>query len=161
MTGSSRPDGASVPGRLATLILIMVATPACTGDPTEPGSFETFQLHAAGMENGVQIMTQNVLQGAVMDAKFEGTVIADDDGCLRLMESDGPTVVWLMGYTGEIGADGISILDGNGNVAGHVGGSFSFGGGSVPELHQTLGLTHEGRDPAAQTCPGRFSIVAH
>lgn len=40
-----------------------------------------------------------------------------------------------------------------------MGGSFSLGGGEVPELSDTMGFTQADRDLAEDHCPGRYLIV--
>jgi hypothetical protein len=106
------------------------------------------------VENPIHVMTQNGVPSEVMDAFFEGRVIADDVGCLRLEDAGGPTVVWPANYTGEVTTEGVTILDGDGNEVGQVDGSFSFGGGNIPELLGTLGFTQDDRDLAEALCPG-------
>ncbi len=158
MTERSRL-GSGVKG-ITMMVVAVLATASCSTDPTEPPAHGAFQVQAAGADATVHVMTQNVVQDAVMDAYFEGAVDADDDGCLRLAREEGPTVVWPVAYRGEATPEGTSILDGDGTEVGKVDGSFSFGGGSVPELLEALGFSEEDRDLAEELCPGRYWIVA-
>lgn len=146
--------------RVATVAVAFFAAASCSADPTEPGASDGFQVQAAGAEDSVRIMTQNVVQGTVMDAHFEGLVVADGDGCLRLAEQEGPTVVWPLGYTGQASADEIAILDGGDTEVGRVDGTFIFGGGIVSGLHETLGFNQADRNLAEELCPGSYWIVS-
>jgi hypothetical protein len=145
-------------GAVVFLLAGMAAT-ACS-DPFEPGIEASFQVQSVGDENPVLVMTQNVVPPHVMDAHFEGVIIADGEGCLRLEDEDGPTVVWPVHYTGEVTEQGVMILDDDGNEVGPVGGMFDFGGGSIPELLASLGFTDGDRDTADALCPGSYWIVA-
>lgn len=144
----------------ALSLVAILATAACSSDLAQPRMDDAFQVQAVGVENPIYVMTQNVVPGEVMDAFFQGPVIADSAGCLRLEDAEGPTVVWPVGYTGEVTTEGVSILDEAGTEVGQVGGSFSFGGGIIPELLGTLGFTEEDRDVAEALCPGGYWIVA-
>lgn len=109
---------------------------------------------------GVVFMTQNVIPTATMAALFEGRVIADEDGCLRLDSADGHTVVWPHGYELTGGIDQVRILDRDGEPVGAVGGEFTLGGGEVTELLEAMGFTAEDRARAEERCPGRYWIVS-
>lgn len=104
------------------------------------------------------------VQGAppavVMDALFQGRVTRDAVGCLRLDHlGDRHTVVWPHGFTIEERDDGLFVKDAAGRDVGRIGGSFRFGGGEIPALHEGLKLSDESRQLAESRCPGRYWIV--
>jgi len=86
--------------------------------------------------------------------------MADDASCLRLGDAEGATGVWPVGYMGDVATDGVTILNGDGEEVGQVGGSFRIGGGEIPELLASLGFTQEDRDLAEALCAGSYWIVA-
>jgi len=134
-----------------------LAVAACSSSVIGPPDNATFQIQSTA---GVLFMTQNVVQDFVMDALFQGPVIVDDDGCLRLEDPERPTVVWPWGFTAQITDAEISIRDQEGTEVGQVGESFALGGGIVPELLDSLGFSQEDRDLATNACPGSYWIVA-
>lgn len=96
---------------------------------------------------------------AVMEALFQGQVVEDKGGCLRLQGPSPSTVVWPFGSTLEPRSDGDRVLDGEGNELGRIGGVFRFGGGHVPFLHEGLGFSKADVTRIQARCPGRFWIV--
>lgn len=133
----------------------------CT-EATGPGDggVETAVHLQVRHEQGVLLLTQNVVQEVTMDALYEGTVTADADGCLRL---DGPspvTVVWPMGYSLEREGGELRITDASGAPVGVLGGDFSLAGGEVAELLDAMGFTAEDRALAEARCPGDYWVVA-
>jgi hypothetical protein len=95
-----------------------------------------------------------------MDALFEGNVVLDDAGCLRLDSPDPATVVWPRGWEFEQDGGTIRILDTGGERVGRVGEPFALGGGEVETLAAAMGFTGQDRDLAESYCPGRYWIVA-
>jgi len=104
-------------------------------------------------------MTQNVVPFEAMEALYEGSVVLDEAGCLRLGDAEGSTVIWPWGFTAQVAAEEVTIRDREGAVAGLIGEAFSLGGGVVPELLDSLGFTQEDRDLAAAACAGDYWIV--
>lgn len=145
---------------IALSLTAVLAVAACSSDLVQPPAVTFFQVESVGVEDPVHFMTQNGVPSEVMDAFFEGQVISDSEGCLRLADGEGPTVVWPVDFAGEVTAEGVAIRDGNGVEVGQVGGSFSLGGGEIPELLTTLGFTEEDRNLAEALCPGGYWIVA-
>jgi hypothetical protein len=143
---------------LSATVALVVA--ACSSDLVESRAQVSFQVQTVAAESPILVMTQNGVPSEVMDAFFEGQVMADDAGCLRLEHAEGPTAVWPLGYTGEVTTDGVTIMNGDGEEVGPVGGLFGLGGGELPELLASLGFTQEDRDMAEALCPGRYWIVA-
>ena len=111
---------------------------------------------AALPNDDVVFITQNVEPNVVMDALFTGRVLVDDAGCLRLdaPPPDASTVVWPKGFT----LDGSHIRDASGRSIGHIGGSFRFGGGHVPDLDH-VEVDARMRESAKARCPGSYWIV--
>jgi hypothetical protein len=142
--------------RIATLSLAGLVAAAC-GDAVDPGADETPALAVEDRE-GIVLMTQTVVPLVAMDALYEGRVVADEKGCLRLDTPTASAVVWPYGYDVESRDDGIVVVDGEGAEVGTVGGGFSLAGGEVSELSDAMGFTSEDRSRAAASCPGRYWI---
>lgn len=106
-------------------------------------------LEIRGGSGEVLFLTQGAPATFVMDALFEGRVVVDDAGCVRLDGPDPATVVWPYRFTLE----GNTVHAADGRIVGRLGGSFRLGGGEVPTL--------AGGDwqSALDRCPGRFWIV--
>jgi hypothetical protein len=109
-------------------------------------------------------ITQNVAPNAVMDALFQGRVVADAAGCLRLDSPDRVTVIWPRGFTlepraGGSPAGGLQVHDARGRSVGRIGGEFRLGGGEVPWLPDGIPLAADVRQHAVRRCPGIFWIV--
>lgn len=98
---------------------------------------------------------------AVMEALFQGRVIRDAAGCLRLdaPAPDGATVVWPHGFTLQETGDELRVLDTGGGIVGRIGEMFRFGGGFVQALHEGIPLTDADRALAISRCPGAYWIV--
>ena len=94
-----------------------------------------------------------------MDALFQGRVVEDSSGCIRLQPPSGATVVWPKGFSLEMTAEGARVQDQNGLEVGLIGSTFRFGGGEVPFLHGGLGFQPAEVALIQSRCPGRFWIV--
>ncbi len=138
----------------ALLMLIPSAVASCS--PTGNAG----PLAVRSQEPGeVIFLVQNATPDAVMGALFQGRVIKDDHGCLRLESADQHTVIWPNGFTLEgVGAE-LRVLDGTRNEVGRIGGSFRLGGGEVPVLHGGVPVSPDDRQRAIESCPGRYWIV--
>ena len=95
-----------------------------------------------------------------MSALFEGTVVVDGAGCIRLSGPDDATVIWPHGFTAELTIEGVEIHDRSDHPVGRLGDHFSLGGGEVETLHAGMGFTEEDRELASRHCPGRYWIVS-
>lgn len=91
-----------------------------------------------------------------MQALFEGRVVVDQAGCIRLDSPDPATVIWPHGFRLAVRDGQLLVRDSAGREIGSIGGAFRFGGGEVPELSASIVADH-----AAVTarCPGRYWIV--
>jgi hypothetical protein len=133
------------------LTLTAVAAAGCTSnDPTGAGARDL---------DDVIFLALSEPPNAHMDALFNGTVTIDDAGCIRLQNVERSTVVWPYGFTLDDGDDQLRVRDASGKVLGRVGGTFRFGGGHVPELHEGIDLPPALRERARTSCPGDFWVV--
>lgn len=149
------PAAAAAPV-LALLVLALLVLTGCSsatdGGPTTPLS----SLSAAD----VHFFTQDEVPEVVPDALFEGRVLLDDAGCLRLDGPDAHTVIWPKGYSLAVAEGALAVRDGGGETVGRIGGAFRLGGGEVPFLHDGIPMAKVDREAAEAACPGRFWIVA-
>lgn len=104
-------------------------------------------------------LAQQVAPTVVMDALFEGRVVTDAQGCLRLDSAVGATVVWPFGSRLVLEGTHLEIRNASGRRIGRVGGTFRFGGGELEALHPGLALRDGDRQLASSRCPGRYWIV--
>jgi hypothetical protein len=122
--------------------------------------FETKDPAAVRLnEGGILFLTQNLAPNAVMEALFQGRIVADEAGCLRLQPGDRVTVIWPKGFTLERVSGAFLVRDAGGRAVGRIGDTFRLGGGEVPYLHQGIGLSAADRERAMSRCPGIFWIV--
>lgn len=108
--------------------------------------------------SGVLFLTAARPQTEVMQALFEGRVVLDPAGCIRLHSPDDATVVWPHGFTLSRQEGGLHVLDAGGRDLGSIGGAFRFGGGEVTGLTRAS-LDEADADAAMLRCPGRYWIV--
>lgn len=106
--------------------------------------------------NGTLFLVAATPASESMQALFDGRVIVDSAGCIRLHGPDPATVVWPHGFALVLEGAEQRIVDGQGRRIGTLGGNFRFGGGEVQDLPV---LDHELRIAAHARCPGRFWIV--
>lgn len=112
-----------------------------------------------GNATGVIVITQNVVPGLTMEALFQGRVVLDGAGCLRLDSPDPATVVWPKGFTVVADGDTLRVRDAAGREVGHVGGTFRLGGGELGSLHAGVPVSAADRERAHASCPGGYWIV--
>ena len=139
--------------RALSACAVALALAACA---SEKDTGPTFNRN----ESPTVFLVQGAPATAVMDALFQGRVTRDVRGCLRLdHQGDRHTVVWPHGFT-IVERDGeLFVKDAAGSDVGQVGGSFRFGGGEIPALHEGINLSAESRQLAESRCPGRYWIV--
>lgn len=130
---------------VAALALAAAVAGCSEGSPT-----------AAILEDGTVFLALAQRPTGVMDALFQGRVVRDAAGCLRLEGPDASTVVWPFGS--RLTAAGEVRLE-DGRVAGRIGGAFRLGGGHVGELHAGIALSEATRALAHERCPGDYWIV--
>lgn len=107
----------------------------------------------------VVFLAQNEEPTVTMEALFDGPVVADQRGCLRLATADQHTVVWPKGFAVERRDGELRVLSATGREVGRVGGAFRLGGGEVSYLHGGVPMAPADRERANESCPGRFWIV--
>lgn len=95
---------------------------------------------------------------AFMDALFQGRVVADGEGCLRLDSPDRHTVIWPRGFRIAPRGSSWAVLDAAGQEVGTIGASFHLGGGEVTEVPPEM-LSPADREVAAARCPGRYWLA--
>jgi hypothetical protein len=103
-------------------------------------------------------VTQSVVADEVMQALFEGRVVKDNAGCLRLDGPDPATVVWPKGFTMTGSGGALVVRDAAGRRIAPIGGTFRLGGGEVQSL-EGMPVSTADRQRAATQCPGRYWIV--
>ena len=137
---------------------VLALFPVACSPPSDGGGGDVSLL---GLSDGadVRFFTQSEVPEAVMDALFEGRVVADEEGCLRLDGPDAPTVIWPKGWALAT-VKGVRVVR---NAAerevGRIGGPFRLGGGVVPFLHEGIPMDAADREEAERACPGRYWIV--
>jgi hypothetical protein len=141
--------------RCIPITLITIAFAACSS-AQDSIVFDPLQFQE---RTGVVFVAQNVVPDAVMEALFEGRVVADHAGCLRLDSPDPATVVWPKGFTISENGGTLRVRDARGRDVGDVGGTFRLGGGEVQALHEGIGVSAADRQRAETHCPGRYWIV--
>lgn len=134
------------------LLTTALAMAACSPSD-DPASFGALE------EGGLLFLVQTEPATDVMEALWDGVVQRDERGCLRLATEDRHTVVWPFGFTLGVRSDGPYVRDERGRDVGRIGGSFRFGGGEVPELHEGIPLHPTARAAALSRCPGPYWIV--
>ena len=137
--------------RTIPFALLAAATAACAA--SDPAGLRLVE----GTE--IVFLVQSERPDAVMEALFQGPVVRDAGGCLRLGAADGPTAVWPFGFTLTSRSGDLVVRDEGGREVGAVGGFFRLGGGNVGELHEGIPLTDADRELARARCPGGWWIV--
>lgn len=146
---------------VGVVALLVIPAGACSMlTDYESAQLLTADAIEARIESGSVFLSMRVDPAESMDALFEGAVVADESGCLRLDSPDAHTVVWPMDYSFDSAGGTIRILDADGGLVGRVGESFHLGGGEVTSLHDEMGFTAADRELAGTHCPGRYWIVA-
>jgi hypothetical protein len=133
---------------ISMLAAAALAAAACTAIPTD------------GADLGeVLFLTESQPATFQMEALYKGAVVADAAGCLRLASESAHTVVWPHGFELRRRDGALAVIDPGGREIGRVGGSFTFGGGEVPTLHEGIALSGTQKAVALERCPGRYWIV--
>lgn len=113
------------------------------------------------LDGGPVFLVQSEPATAVMEALFDGRVLMDAAGCLRLEigSPEDATVVWPFGTTLEAFGSTYRVREEGGRAVGVVGERFRFGGGFVSELHDGIPMNEDARAHAGERCPGVYWIV--
>ena len=153
MARGSIARGGTIPLMAGALIAVS-GLAACTSPngPADPA------LRANGGQPLPLLFARAEEPNGYMEALFTGRVLADAAGCLRL-DGTGATVIWPRGYHLRPTPTGAEIVNGRGEMAGAVGGSFRLGGGEVTSLEH-VALAPADAERAAASCPGRYWIAS-
>lgn len=92
---------------------------------------------------------------AGMDALLEGTLVLDENGCLRVQHesvslTDAPVVIWHYDFSLEIDGEEIMVLNGDGEPVGQVGEWTRMGGGESRTINEPQ---------MPEACPGPYWIL--
>lgn len=92
---------------------------------------------------------------AGMDALLEGTLILDDNGCLRVQhetvsQNEAPVIIWHYDFSLEFAGETITVLNGNGEPVGRVGEWTRMGGGESRTVTEP---------EMPEACPGPYWIL--
>ncbi len=92
---------------------------------------------------------------AGMDALLEGTLVLDDNGCLRVQHesvslTEAPIVIWHYDFSLEIEGETITVLNGDGEPVGRVGEWSRMGGGESSAVVEP---------EMPEACPGPYWIL--
>ncbi len=131
------------------MVVLAAALAACSGND---------EVNEPGASRDVIFLAQTVAPTVVMEALFDGRVVRDPQGCIRLDSNEPATVIWPFGFSVVNSRYGLVVLDDKGRNIGRIGKSFRFGGGYVDSLHSSIALSAADRQRAA-ACPGQFWIV--
>lgn len=123
------------------------------GDPPRLG---IVMANAYGVQHDIMFLTAAQPARESMQALFEGRVVVDPAGCIRLDSPDPATVIWPHGFRLAVQRGQLLVRDGTGREIGRIGGAFRFGGGEVPTLSASILAGHAA---VAARCPGRYWIV--
>lgn len=107
----------------------------------------------------ILFLVQETKPESVMEALYEGRVVTDDEGCIRLDFDVRHTVVWPFGFRLVERGDERIVRHEDGHDVGTLGGDFKLGGGEVPDLPERGVLPPVLRSAALERCPGRFWLV--
>ncbi|HEX2211735.1 MAG TPA: hypothetical protein VHG93_28870 [Longimicrobium sp.] len=82
--------------------------------------------------DGVVFLAQNEPPVAYMEARYQGLVTRDAQGCLRVQDQDNAVVIWPYGSRLEARGGELVVIAADGREVGRIGGHFEMGGGFVP-----------------------------
>jgi hypothetical protein len=113
----------------------------------------------SGGGGSIVFVTQSGARSEMMTALFDGEIVLDAAGCLRVVSNGAESIIWPKGFTlAELGTDYL-VRDADGRDVGRIGGRFRLGGGSIPTLHGSVPISAEDRDRVLRSCPGRYWLV--
>lgn len=116
------------------------------------------RLNGGDDPQGTVFLVQ-VENGNHRDALYEGRVVRDEAGCLRLETTDRHTVLWPAGSRFYTRDGEFHVNDAAGRQVGTIGGTFGLGGGETAELGAHL-LSADDYRLATERCPGRYWVVS-
>jgi hypothetical protein len=111
--------------------------------------------NAAMPPPGIYFPRQSEAQLAKMAALLIGTLVLDEQGCLRVKTESlkaQPLVIWPYDFTVNKDGGAVMIRDGKGQIIGLVGEEIQLGGGEIPAEAFEKRL----REPLPKACPGPY-----
>jgi hypothetical protein len=138
----------------STLLAVLLPLVAACGGDSGP------EPNLTGSENpeATVFLTESELPAGYMDALFQGRVVRDEQGCLRLESAQPATVIWPVGSTLESRDGALYVKDGAGRELAKIGAVASFGGGYVPSA-EYASLSARDRSLAQTRCPGQYWLA--
>ncbi|HEX2078426.1 MAG TPA: hypothetical protein VHG08_11975 [Longimicrobium sp.] len=133
-------------------VAALLVLAACSAD-RGPGA----NLTGSDNPEGIVFLAETEA-GNDMDALFEGRVIRDQAGCLRLQSAQPSTVIWPAGSRLESRGGALFVIARDGRALTKIGAETRLGGGHVPS-HAYAELTPRDRELAETRCPGEYWIV--
>ncbi|WP_420642207.1 hypothetical protein [Candidatus Leptofilum sp.] len=112
--------------------------PMVTVEPIDPDNIPASNSGGldeySGPEGQIIYFPRQAPAVAGMDALLEGTLVLDDNGCLRVQHesvslTEAPIVIWHYDFSLEISEEAITVLNGEGEPVGRVGEWTRMGGG--------------------------------
>ncbi len=142
---------------LTRSLMLALAVAAACSDGQSPQA----PILLSDLDGGPLFLVQSEPATAVMEALFDGPVLLDAAGCLRLDlgSSESATVVRPFGATLEALDGTYRVRDGDGRAVGTVGERFRLRGGFISDLHDGIPLNQDARARAHAQCPGTYWIV--
>ena len=130
------------------LFVLALGLSACS-NATDPGDTPA----------GLVFLSLSAQPNVVMEALFNGRVVADAAGCLRLQSSEPAAVIWPKGFSLANSVEGPIVRDAAGVEIGRIQDTFKFGGGFVGTLDGIPVISDATRKTAYEKCPGSYWIV--
>lgn len=134
--------------RHAPLGVLIALGAACDGSasPTD-----------AEVVEGIIFLVESQVPGGYRDALYQGRVVLDAQGCVRLESSEPATVVWPHGSRLVTRGGELYVVDKGGSELAKIGGESRFGGGYTAPSHAYL--SRRDRNILASRCPGDIWIA--
>ena len=113
---------------LGPLVGVLLALSACTGTTVDGES--TSPSAPVGVPVDLPVSSWSAQSGSAFGLSLSGTLV-QDGACIRLQVDDGSSVtpVWPAGHSAYQGADGITVIDGQGRVVARTGQRMDYVGG--------------------------------
>jgi len=141
--------------RRGILVLLgVVVLAGCGESATGPEAFAPVTW-----VDGTLFLAQPRVPNAFMEALFQGAILRDDVGCLRLQRPSRATVIWPHGSYLEEREGEDWVVTESGPTIGPVGSTFRLGGGEVPMLNEAMGFSRAEMRIIEVRCPGRYWVV--
>ena len=135
-------------------VLLGVLCLGCSEGGTGPS------LNFGGDPSEVVFVSLQSDPNAWPEALYQGGLLIDDEGCLRLQGwSSNPAVVWPTGYRLSSIDGRLFIRDAQGEVRARLDADFQLGGGEMQTVDH-LDLSSSSRTALATHCPGTYYLAS-